>query len=107
MGAISNRRPGLLWMTLPCTNQVHCKTFIKSKFEPLGVRGHVLVLDQHPAHGAHNFVDYCKSIGLILLELPPASCELNPIEHTWGAFKSKWGRFCNVNKPWLTPDNYV
>ena len=106
MGAISNRRPGLLWMTLPCTNQIYVKEFIQTKFEPLGVKDHVLVLDMHPAHQAHAFQAYCKSIGLILHMLPPASCELNPIEHVWGVFKNKWSRYCNEHKGRLTLDNY-
>ena len=68
-------------------------TFLKELVKSMGdeVATSVLVLDNHRAHYGHSVTEYCVSIGLDLLYVPPYASELNPIELVWAHFKRLWG----------------
>jgi transposase len=53
--------------------------------------------DGAPAHTARDTKKYLKSLGVPLLNWPPSSPDLNPIENLWASMKHQAGYYCPVN----------
>jgi hypothetical protein len=49
----------------------------------------VVVMDKHPAHSIETEL-LLKSLGAIVLKLPPSTSYFNPIEMCWAWIKRQW-----------------
>jgi transposase len=58
----------------------------------------VFMQDGAPAHRAYSTKKYLKSLGVCLLNWPPSSPDLNPIENLWALMKRQAGYYCPVTK---------
>ena len=62
--------------------------FLKEDLCPVLKAGHIVLMDNSPAHIVKEVRELIESRGAKLIYLPPYSPEFNPIEHCWSKVKS-------------------
>ena len=62
--------------------------FLKKDLCPVLKAGHIVLMDNSPAHIVKEVKELIESRGAKLVYLPPYSPEFNPIEHCWSKVKS-------------------
>jgi transposase len=53
------------------------------------IEGRVFMQDNAPAHSARDTLQFLEDQGLTVMEWPPHSPDLNPIENHWGTIKNE------------------
>ena len=49
----------------------------------------LILMDNHPVHKSLNNLKFYKEKGIKVIDFPPYSPDLNPIENIWGKIKKK------------------
>ena len=107
IGAISNKRPDMVYLLAESTNKQATKDFfLKMNRQWAGVHEAVIVMDNHPAHHSHLVEDCLNNIEVDCLFLPPNSSPLNPIERVWGTLKHWWKTYLISNGGKTTPEQF-
>ncbi len=64
------------------------KAFLEEELNPVLKGGHIVLMDNLPAHIVKRVSGLIESRGAKLIYLPPYSPEFNPIEHCWSKVKA-------------------
>ena len=91
-GIVGGNDGELIHMTADRTDSDNTQAFLQ-QFLHLTAAPHdeiVIVADNHSAHKSQSTQRFLERHNVRLLHLPPYSSPLNPIEHVWSAFKSRW-----------------
>jgi transposase len=89
MGAISNKDKYFRFYIAPegfNTNYVTVHDYFTNLHQERSLSGVVVVMDKHPAHSIETEL-LLKSLGAIVLKLPPSTSYFNPIEMCWAWIK--------------------
>lgn len=81
VGLISHDGPNMIYSVPTKLNGKHFKQLMSTKVKQLLGNKHIL-MDNAKIHGEG--LDYLRKCGLIVLDFPPKSGDLNPIENVWG-----------------------
>jgi len=65
------------------------REFLKRMREKNPIKTIIAIWDNFPSHKAEEVREYAKSLGIILVFLPPYSPKLNPIEQIWRCIRRK------------------
>ena len=91
-GIIGGNNGELIHMAADKTNSDNTQAFLE-QFLYLTDAPHdeiVIVADNHSSHKSQSTRQFLQDHNVQMLHLPPYSSPLNPIEHVWSAFKSRW-----------------
>ena len=86
---INNKEVIYYEVLLGPVNAITCERFLKNLFKNVDINSTVLVMDNARIHHSLIVQEYCETIGVRVLFLPPYSPFLNPIELSFGKIK-KW-----------------